>query len=66
MDEKEEVYTADDRLIVALDVDSFDKMKELWSYWHLSFPAGEAAYAKLRRASVLERYHALVGEILAA
>lgn len=29
MDEKEEVYTADDRLIVALDVDSFDKMKEL-------------------------------------
>ena len=29
MDEKEEIYTADDRLIVALDVDSFDKMKEL-------------------------------------
>lgn len=29
MEEKEEVYTADDRLIVALDVDSFDKMKAL-------------------------------------
>ena len=29
MDRDEEIYTADDRLIVALDVDSFDKMKAL-------------------------------------
>ena len=29
MAEENEIYTADDRLIVALDVDSFDKMKAL-------------------------------------
>lgn len=29
MAEEKEIYTADDRLIVALDVDSFDKMKAL-------------------------------------
>ena len=29
MSEEKEIYTADDRLIVALDVDSFDKMKAL-------------------------------------
>lgn len=29
MDDRDEIYTADDRLIVALDVDSFDKMKIL-------------------------------------
>ena len=27
MAEENEIYTADDRLIVALDVDNFDKMK---------------------------------------
>ena len=29
MAEENEIYTADDRLIVALDVDNFDKMKAL-------------------------------------
>ena len=29
MEEEKEIYKADDRLIVALDVDSFDSMKAL-------------------------------------
>jgi len=42
----------------------FDKMKELWSYWHLMFPDGEKFYIKLRKTKSLEKYHALVAELI--
>jgi tRNA-dihydrouridine synthase len=44
----------------------FDKLKELWSYWHLSFPCGQSAYARLCKTLSLEKYHVLVEEIMTA